>query len=160
MKTKDIQLGYYYDGKNGVRQIISVDVIQNKVKYRILAAKVEREFDRHGEAHSLIGNESDMDLTSFAAWAKSQHSLIEADAIIDRLRAQKVKLAPGEEAFLASVRQEIQGVVTPGTTVSYDHTEGRAVSGLEKKGLLRRLGAGECQILGLGAARLNAAAEG
>lgn len=156
MKPKEIELGYYHDGKHGVRQVLSVDVTRNRVQYRILAAKVEREFDRNGEPQSRIGHETGMDLTSFASWAKSKHDVIEADAIIDRLRAKKVKLAPGEEAFLAGVRREISGTVNAGTTVSYDHTEGRAVSGLEKKGLLRRLGGGECQILGLGAARLNA----
>ncbi|RQP96545.1 hypothetical protein [Burkholderia stagnalis] len=67
----------------------------------------------------------------------------------------KVKLSPGEEYFMRSVLREA-GLVSAGTRVSFDHTEGRAVSGLAKKGLLVRLD-GEAQLTEAGAAWLVAA---
>lgn len=69
----------------------------------------------------------------------------------------KVKLSLGEEAFMKSVLKEA-GPASAGSTVSYDHTEGRAVSGLAKKGLvLRRVG--EVELTALGAEWLRQAAK-
>ena len=76
-----------------------------------------------------------------------------------QLQAAKVKLSQGELAFMESVVKEAEGcALAAGSLVSYDHTEGRAVTGLEKKGLLRRHGAGEVELLALGAARIRALA--
>jgi hypothetical protein len=69
----------------------------------------------------------------------------------------KVKLSFGEQVFMRSVLVEA-GRAEAGTLVSFDHTEGRAVSGLAKKGLVVRL-AREVQITDSGAAWLAAAAD-
>lgn len=68
-----------------------------------------------------------------------------------------VKLSFGEEAFMQSVLKEA-GPASAGSTVSYDHMEGRAVSGLAKKGLVVRH-VGEVELTALGAAWLSQAAK-
>jgi hypothetical protein len=75
---------------------------------------------------------------------------------IERLQAAKVKLSPGEAAFVESVRKELGGdKAREGTLISYDHTEGRAVAGLEKKGLVRRVCGGEIALQALGVELVN-----
>lgn len=66
-----------------------------------------------------------------------------------------LKLSVGEEAFMRSVLEEA-GRSPVGTLVSFDHTEGRAVSGLAKKGMVVRK-SGEVEITEAGAAWLAAA---
>ncbi|WP_186157236.1 hypothetical protein [Burkholderia gladioli] len=61
----------------------------------------------------------------------------------------EVRLSFGEDAYMRSVLKEA-GRITAGTLVSFDQTEGRAVSGLAKKGLVVRLD-GEVQITDAGA---------
>ena len=58
---------------------------------------------------------------------------------------------------MPSVTVRIGAPINAGTLVSYDHTEGRAVAGLEKKEMVRRVGSGEVEVLALGAARINSA---
>ena len=48
------------------------------------------------------------------------------------------KLSPGELSFMISAMNEAGGKIKAGTTISCDHMEGRAVGGLEKKGLVIR----------------------
>ncbi|MGG2041318.1 hypothetical protein [Burkholderia gladioli] len=67
----------------------------------------------------------------------------------------EVRLSFGEDAYMRSVLKEA-GRITAGTLVSFDHTEGRAVSGLAKKGLVARLD-GEVQITDAGATWLATA---
>lgn len=69
----------------------------------------------------------------------------------------KVKLSLSEEAFMKSVLKEA-GPALAGSTVSYDHTEGRAVSGLAKKGLVMRR-VGDVELTALGAEWLSQAAK-
>ncbi|ART57225.1 hypothetical protein CBP36_20165 (plasmid) [Acidovorax carolinensis] len=159
MKTQEIQPGRtYHDGKQGVREVLCVE--GDHVRYRLLAAKVERQFDALGGEKSLLGAETSMTLSAFAAWAKVGYDAQEAALILLALKAATIKLSPGEAAFLESVWAEALGTpVMEGTLVSYDHTEGRAMSGLEKKGLLRRVGEGEVCLLALGAARIRQPAE-
>ena len=63
--------------------------------------------------------------------------------------AFQVALSPGEMAFMTSVLDEAGEDVGQGTMVSFDHTEGRAVSGLAKKGLVVRH-KGEVELTELG----------
>ena len=63
--------------------------------------------------------------------------------------ADKEKLSPGELAFMASALDEAGGKITAGTMINYDHTEGRAVGGLEKKGLVCRH-KGEVEVTAIG----------
>ncbi|WP_157662086.1 hypothetical protein [Burkholderia ubonensis] len=68
-----------------------------------------------------------------------------------------VKLSFGEEVFMRSVLKEA-GRAKAGMLVSFDHTEGRAVSGLAKKGLVVRIDrTREVQITDAGAAWLETA---
>jgi hypothetical protein len=71
--------------------------------------------------------------------------------------AAEGKLSSGEDAFMRSVLVEA-GRAHTGTLVSFDHTEGRAVSGLAKKGLVVRLG-DEVRLTDVGAAWLATVAE-
>lgn len=157
MKTQDIQVGHiYHDGKQGLREVLAIS--SETVRYRLLASKVEREFRPGASAqwHSLLGGESEITLQSFAAWAKAGYTPEDGAKVLLGLQAAKVKLSPGELAFMASVAKEFEGDPPgTGTEVSYDHTEGRAVSGLEKKGLLRRAVDGMVEVLPLGSALLR-----
>ena len=128
------------------------------VRYKLLAAKTERDFTADGKSRSVLGMESTVGMGSFAAWAKFAYAADEGQLVLLGLRAARVKLSAGEQAFMDSVRQETQADIGPGWMVSYDSSEARAVSGLEKKGLVRKNGAGEVELLGLGAARLRAKA--
>ncbi|AQH05756.1 hypothetical protein A9R05_42835 (plasmid) [Burkholderia sp. KK1] len=65
---------------------------------------------------------------------------------------KNLKLSFGETAFMKSVLSEA-GRVRAGTLVTYDHTEGRAVAGLAKKGLVVKLD-GQVQVTESGAAWL------
>lgn len=67
----------------------------------------------------------------------------------------EVKLSVGEETFMKSVLTEA-GRATAGMRISFAHTEGRAVSGLAKKGLVLRLD-DEVELTDIGAAWLAAA---
>lgn len=160
MKTQEILVGRtYHDGKAGMRRVVALEGSPLKVRYVILAAKFERELNRNNEYVSVIGQESACDLESFARWAKKGCAEGEAKGLLVSLQAAKIKLSPGEAAFMASVLKEADGrALVEGTTVSYDHTEGRAVSGLEKKGMLRRVPSGEVEVLAHGTARLSAMA--
>lgn len=159
MRANDIQIGrVYHDGKVGLRQVVAIEGAPIRVRYRILSAKTEREFDIFGKEVPLVGTERCVTLSAFAAWAKASYDEQEAARILLGLKAAKIKLSPGEAAYLASVRAETLGApINAGTLVSYDHTEGRAVAGLEKKEMVRRVGSGEVEVLALGAARINSA---
>ncbi|WP_186138366.1 hypothetical protein [Burkholderia gladioli] len=61
----------------------------------------------------------------------------------------EVRLSFGEDAYMRSVLKEA-GHITAGALVSFDHTEGLAVSGLAKKGVVVRLD-GEVQVTDAGA---------
>lgn len=157
MNAQEIQVGHiYHDGKQGLRKVIAADYRSGTVVYRLLAAKVEREFNSAGEPISILGHTSEVTLQAFAAWAKRGYSEDEGLRFLGRLQAARIKLSPGEQAFMQSVFDEAEGgALEAGSLVSYDHTEGRAVSGLQKKGLLNRVEKGEAELSLLGAARLQ-----
>jgi hypothetical protein len=160
MRVQEIQVGRtYHDGKAGLRKVVALEGAPLKVRYTILAAKAEREMGQDYEYASLIGREDVCDLEYFARWAKQSYDDTEAQVLLVTLQAAKIKLAPGEAAFMDGLLQEAGGKPrTAGARASYDQTEGRAVAGLEKKGLLRRVTSGEVEVLTHGAARLAAMA--
>ncbi|MBN3729491.1 hypothetical protein [Burkholderia sp. Tr-20390] len=53
----------------------------------------------------------------------------------------EVKLSPGEQTFMSSLRKTL-GALPVGSNVPFTHMDGRAVSGLAKKGFLVRTGHG------------------
>lgn len=158
MKPYEIHVGrFYHDGKVGLREVVAIEDEARCVRYRLLAAKTEREFDRHGTEMSLLGMESTVTLSAFATWAKVAYDAQEGAQMLLGLQAAKIKLSPGETTFVQGVRAERnEDPFVGGTLITYDHTEGRAVAGLEKKGLVRRVGGGEVELLTLGAALINA----
>lgn len=154
MKPSDIAVGSaYHDGKQGLREVIAKDGAPVTVTYRILAAKQSQEWDLGTRTMlSLIGSVSTISLEGFAKWAKGEVLTPDIEAYLQRLEAAKLKLSAGELAFMESIKQE-EVPVKLGTMISFDHTEGRAVSGLQKKGLLLRH-QNEAELTSLGAAWL------
>lgn len=75
-----------------------------------------------------------------------------------QLQAKKTKLSPGEQAYMQSAMDEAGGAITAGTHIQFDHMEGRAVSGLVKKGLVVRH-KGEVEVTLLGEAWFRSATQ-
>lgn len=152
MKASDIIIGnYFYDGKAGLREVLSIDGPRSVVRYRILSAKVEREAQADGSFKSIIGDTSEMLLGSFMSWAKVSLAPVFGEPLLQELRAAKIKLSGPEQVFMESVATEAPEARI-GTLVSFDSDEKRAVGGLERKGLLKRLAGGEVELLESGAA--------
>lgn len=170
MKASSIEIGgIYHDGKLGVREIVAIDGApgcgDTRITYRILAAKVEQEYSHAKKAMvSLIGVTSKCDLASLAAWAKDKVPLDEKDMLLATLAATKLRLPPGEAAFMASVAKEFDDEfpIKTGVSVSFKFNETRQARGIEKKGLATvgmaapGAGGGEIVLTELGAAWLRA----
>lgn len=158
MKLGDFQIGHiYHDGKQGLREVVGVDKADGTVRYRILAAKVEREVGPGGQFRSLIGCESVVTIAAFAAWAKVAYDADDGNRFLRCLRARRIKLTSAEHDYMVNLLLDdpLGRPHQAGTVVAYDRTVGRAVSGLEKKGFLRRMGDGKAEVLPLGTARLQ-----
>ncbi|VVE18434.1 MULTISPECIES: hypothetical protein [Pandoraea] len=153
MKHDQIQAGmFYHDAKAGVREVIVIEGAPLRVKYRVLAAKQTQAYDYESRAmKSLIGSESVVSLESFASWARSAHDRRSIDSVLLSLEARRVKLSPGEQAFVRATLDAAHGKIADGMRVGIDHTEGRSVAGLVKKGIVVRDG-DEAVITKLGAA--------
>lgn len=139
MKAKEIVVGgVYADGKLGVREVISIisdaRYEDQRVTYRILAAKVEQEYSYADKKMvSVIGSESQCNLASFSQWARLKVENV--GELISELTARKLKLPPGERAFMDSVA--MSGVPSgAGHSASFEFNEMRQARGLEKKGLV------------------------
>lgn len=163
MKVADIKVGgFYHDGKDGIREVLSIgpdDAEMVRVIYRILAAKATQEYSHDKQRMvSVIGTSTSCHMPSFAVWAKRGLSKDECADLLNSMDARRVKLSPGELAFMESALDEAGGVITKGTAISFDHTEGRAISGLEKKGMVVRF-IGEVEVTTLGAAWFKNKAE-
>lgn len=162
MKVADIKVGgFYHDGKAAIREVLAIGLDGagiERIEYRVLAAKVTQQYC-HTERRmvSVIGTTTSCHLASFAAWAKAGLSKLDCNELLTRMAASRVKLSPGELAFMESVLDEAGDDLAPGTMLSYDHTEGRAAGGLEKKGLVLRH-KGEVELTKLGATWLRNAA--
>lgn len=156
MKKVEICVGQlYHDGKLGLREVLSIDTREETLRYRILAAKVEQEWDRQrGVATSVIGAESGCTVAAFASWAKTVHAAQARVQMLATMAAKRLRLPPGEATFMRSVLSEARSAVTAGTQVSYDANEQRAVNGLAKKGVLA-FDDGEVTFLPLGLAWLE-----
>ncbi|WP_080432628.1 hypothetical protein [Burkholderia ubonensis] len=106
---------------------------------------------------SFGGKPTDPDYAQCEVWQIEAESSKDAIKKAQAKRGRSKKLSFGEEVFMKSVLREV-GCASAGTLVSFDHTEGRAVSGLAKKGFVVRQDA-EVKITEAGAAWLAAAAE-
>lgn len=155
MKITEIQQGqYYHDGKQGLRQVGEIN--GDEVTYLLVWAAVRQEWDyQKRETISVLGQQSTIKLASFASWAKSCLDPVAGEMLRTSLEAQSIKLSAGERAYMQDVLKEA-GAITAGSVVSFDHTEGRAVSGLQKKGFVIRLD-GEVEFTEIGAAWLRQA---
>lgn len=161
MKSAEIKLGYfYYNGKDSLREVVNIFEKTNPMKdkvwlvtYKVIAAKQANEWDRlQQKMVTTLGRALDMSLDGFAAWAKCELDVAGATQLMLTLTTRKLKLSPGELAFMASAMAEAGSeTIKAGTCMTFDHTEGRAVSGLAKKGILKRLD-GEVEFTALGAA--------
>lgn len=161
MKPADIQVGkFYHDGKFGLREVIRIDGSPREVRYKIHSAKQENEWVPSKKATvSVIGQEATVLMQSFCAWAKTAHDEADGKAVLTKIQARRIKLSTGEVAFMKSVLAECSTVpAAAGTLITFDHTEGRAVGGLQKKELVLRLD-GQVEITELGAAVLLVMAE-
>ena len=168
-KTEVVNGGRYHDGKVGVREVVSITAASAlnpaRVTYRILAAKVEQEYSyTEKKIVTTIGSTSSCDITSFAQWAKTKLSEIECQQLLVDLAAKKLRLAPGEKAFMASVAKEYSGAdgqPQAGCTVSFSFNETRQARGVEKKGIAtvsvcRAGSGGEITLTALGASWIRA----
>jgi len=153
MKVNEIQVGkYYHDAKEGVREVLAIEGGPLRVKYKLLAAKQTQEYDYKTRAmKSRIGEIAVVSLETFASWAKSVHDQGSIEDVLLTLEAKKVKLSPGEQAFVRGALEAAEGKLEAGKRVGIDHTEGRAVAGLVKKGVVHRIG-DEAEFTRLGAA--------
>jgi len=154
MKISDIEVGaFYHDGKAGVRKVLAIGRDHEGielVEYRILAARAMQEYSHiEGRMVSIIGTTSSCHYASFAAWAKVRLSESACKDLLMNMQVRALKLSVGEQVFMMSILNEVDGEILQGTLVSYDHTEGRAAGGLEKKGLVVRH-KGEVEITPLG----------
>ncbi|KVD92936.1 hypothetical protein WS63_07835 [Burkholderia stagnalis] len=104
---------------------------------------------------SYGGKPTDPDYAQCEVWQIKAESSKDAIKKAQAKRSRSKKLSFGEEVFMKSVLAEA-GRADAGTLVSFDHTEGRAVSGLEKKGLVVRLD-DEVRLTDVGAAWLATA---
>lgn len=138
MNINDITVGaIYHDGKSGVREVLAKEEQPIKVRYRLLAAKQEREWSHQLKSDvSVIGRKETCTLQSFAAWAKIRLDPAAGAQLVVDLQARKIKLSPGELAFMEAARSKCYGKT--GDLIPISHMEGRAVSGLEKKGMVVR----------------------
>ena len=154
MKTQDIVEGrIYFDGKHGLRQVVKLLPQTGEVRYKLLHAKALQSFEYSSGPVDLTGHEATMLLHSFASWAKHGYDEVAGGSMLLKLRAHRIKLSQGEKALMESVLQEVGAAPKEGTAVSFERSESRAVAGLERKGLVRRLHDSELQILPLGAAK-------
>lgn len=160
MKIADIKAGnIYYDGKSGLREVLWIAGAPLRVQYRILESRLKYKYSYVQQATiPVIGSERSCALEAFASWARQGLSREESDLLMLELRARNVKLSPGELAYMNSVYDETDGLASVGLTISFDHTEGRATGGLEKKGLVILLRAAT-QLTELGAAWMRAEAK-
>jgi hypothetical protein len=143
--------GVYHDGKLGVREVLAIDGAPLRVTYRILAQKVEHGY-KGAELGmmSLIGTESRCDIASFASWARVLVARDERENLLAELSARKLKLPPGEAAFMVSVAREYGSsdfIPVPGSSVSFQGDELRSARGVGKKGLAT---VGESSLAGAG----------
>lgn len=166
MKANEVVVGgVYYDGKVGMREIVSIvpgpqKTSDRRVTYRILSAKVEQEYSYADKKMiSVIGTACSCDLASLAQWAKVKIENDGRELLLTELAAKKLRLPPGEKAFMVSLGDECMDC-----SISFAFNETRQARGVEKKGLVKvdqpRAGSnGEVTLTGLGVAWMRANAK-
>lgn len=143
MKVADIKAGgIYHDGKLGIREITRVTAgaqrSQDRVEYRILAAKVTQEYSyAEKQMMPVIGTTATCTVASFAAWAKVSLSAEACATLLTELAAAKLKLTPGEVAYLTALAAQVTSAALSGAKVQLVASDSRRpVTGLTNKGLL------------------------
>lgn len=151
--------GVYYDGKEGVREVLGHDGEQ--VRYRILAAKIEQEYVHPQGMRSLLGQESGCTLAAFAQWAQQPVAPAERDALLYQLKARRLRLPPATKSLMSALGNEFtvddpDFVPRAGVGISFAPHELRAARHAEKLGLLTveldGVGGGDATLTDLGAA--------
>lgn len=163
MKKTSIATGHcYHETMFGVRRVDDLREQadgKTEVLYTVLAARQEQQYDyKTGRMQPVVGTSSRCELPSFANWARVDVPAAEVDALVLRLRAQRMRLTPGERLFMDSVAREIHGAPPEtshiGTHVTFEAAERNSVRGLARKGLLEVVGndasGGEVRLLALG----------
>lgn len=135
MRLELIPGHYYFDGKLGVRELVSVD--GETVQYRILAAKQERTWGGSGW-QTNIGDISSCLKSSFLTWAKEVLDPATAgNTLLLKLKAQKIKWTPTEVAFLNGIIvTHGQSKVKAGFQFALPTGQGRVARALTSKGAL------------------------
>lgn len=154
MKTNEIAEGrIYFDGKQGLRQVVKLMPLSGEVRYKLLHAKAMQSFEYSGGPVNLAGQEATLLMQGFAAWAKHGYEREAGQQMLLKLQAHRIKLAPGEKSLMESILKEAGCAPTAGTAVTFKREESRAVAGLQKKGLVRRMDDEQMEILPLGTAK-------
>ena len=134
MKQDAIEIGgRYTDNKQGVREVLEIgahirtfgaDAQALGVRYRVLVAAKQPD----------VGTENEIELKSFAAWAKAKLTADELEAFTIRQAASRIhaRLTPGQRAFLATFCSDC----TLGTEVECRRDELRVAKACFNKGLL------------------------
>lgn len=137
MRIKDIETGaYYHDGKLGVREVVSMQDERGEVTYKILSAKVEREYNSKGEAYSIVGTISTMTQRAFSSWAKTRYDSQSIAPVLLAIDASRVRLTPAQSVFMREVLDEVGGQIYAGLSVTVDADEKRVAASLQQKGLV------------------------
>ena len=141
MKTSEIITGkFYFDGKEGLREVISLDGNPLVARFRILAAKKEQEFSSAlKQMVSIIGSESSCCVESLAVWAKSCMDKVEAIKLLSELRAKKMKMTANELSLLNGHMHELGAMIDVGSVLFCDTGEERTMRSLEKKGVIHQI---------------------
>lgn len=135
MKQTDIkQGGFYTDQKSGLREVLEagshiqtlgMDEAAIGVRYRVLAASKQTD----------VLTESQMELKSFASWAKAALTEIEANAFIFSQMAGRtmVRLTDAQREFIRSI--DIDCTLT--SLVECNRSELRVAKSCHRKGLVK-----------------------
>lgn len=131
MKAKDIEVGFFFgDKKFGLREVLSI--VDEQVFYRVLSAKMEKEYCPDLRKMVSTLGESDCLLSSFAAWSKEKFSKPEADKQLSKIKMIRTKLSPAQVSFLESLAKEFSLSEMPSETASIDGLSGKELSVAKK----------------------------
>jgi hypothetical protein len=151
MKLKEIVVGgVYHNDRDSIREVVSIvgesGLKDSLVTYRILAARSEQSWSPVDQALiSTIGSTTSCALASFAQWAKFKVGDNDLARLLSERAVKKLRLPPGEKAFMESVARKFSVVRDAGTLVAGISvpltpngllTARGAVRGVEKKKLI------------------------
>lgn len=133
MKYDRVRIGgVYWDGKQGVRQVYEsyLEAGAEMVRYRILST---------GSSPEVFGYDGDwsgaetsrMTKASLAGWAKAELSQTMAVEVLTRIKAERMRFTPAQNALL----QSMAGATTE-TLVECEKAELRVAGKLESLGVL------------------------